>query len=372
MSASPQRGRDVADTATRGVRSGSGSNNSSEATSSEGGKPNGVDERAHWHYVKDTLHQLQAGLGKWGEKEERLLDALVTRVNRVADEYRTSRGSVEARLERIENLLKAPPNPRSAAAPRGSWAAVAAGGLRDAGAPESAQPTRHTVRVQLAQAAGLNNENILKELKKTIPSAAAVRVLKSGDIDVTVPDEAAKDRAQGIPSTEDLKILRRDYQVEVPGVELRLVVASGKNADNNMLAQSICDGSRTLVPGLQITRINWLHSPKDHARRLSEGKTRGSLIVGFPTQNMQRRAIQGGLVVQDQAFEVRQFERGAVIQQCFKCQRWGHTQRACGGRIQCGQCAGPHQSQSCPEERVSCANCGKKHKAWERSICPTF
>ena len=47
----------------------------------------------------------------------------------------------------------------------------------------------------MAQAKGLNNEEILKEVKKTISGAAAVRVLHSGDIDVTVPDEAAKDRA---------------------------------------------------------------------------------------------------------------------------------------------------------------------------------
>jgi len=41
----------------------------------------------------------------------------------------------------------------------------------------------------------MGNEEILKEVKKTISGAATIRVLHSGDIDVTVPDEASKDRA---------------------------------------------------------------------------------------------------------------------------------------------------------------------------------
>ena len=45
-------------------------------------------------------------------------------------------------------------------------------------------------------------------------------MLRSRDIDVTVPDEAAKDRAQGLPSIEGLKIMRKDYLVEIPSVGL--------------------------------------------------------------------------------------------------------------------------------------------------------
>ena len=107
----------------------------------------------------------------------------------------------------------------------------------------------------MAQAKGLINEEILREIKKIISRAAAIRTLRSGDIKVTVSDEASKNRAHGLPSTADLKILRRDYLVEVPGVPLCTQVIGGKNADNAGLAEAICTGSRGLTPGLQITRI---------------------------------------------------------------------------------------------------------------------
>jgi hypothetical protein len=38
--------------------------------------------------------------------------------------------------------------------------------------------------MQLAQTKGMNNEEILKEVKKIISGAAAIRVLYSGNIDV--------------------------------------------------------------------------------------------------------------------------------------------------------------------------------------------
>ena len=87
---------------------------------------------------------------------------------------------------------------------------------------------------------------------------------------------------------------------------------------------------------------------------------------------MQRRAIRGGLIIGAQLFEVRPFERSLMITQCFKCQQWGHTQKACGKHARCAQCAGPHNITECPGERVSCSNCGKRHRVWQRRECPAF
>ena len=282
---------------------------------------------------------------------------------------------VEARLDRIESLLRAPAGvSQGPLAQGGTWAKVAAAGLRQAGASHAAHPGRHTVRVQMAQAEGLGNEEILKEVKKTISGAAAVRVLRSGDIDVTVPDEATKDRAQGLPSTEDLKIYKKDYLVEVPGVPLAVRVAGEKGADNTPLAMAICDASRSVTPGLQISRIRWLHNPNRPVRNAGgkPAKTRGSLIIGVPTQEIQRRAIRGGVIINAQLFDVRPFEKGLQATRCFKCQEWGHTQGACGKRARCGQCAGQHETNECPKERVSCANCGKQHRAWQGQVCPAY
>jgi hypothetical protein len=164
----------------------------------------------------------------------------------------------------------------------------------------------------MTQAKGKSNEEILKEIKKTITGAAMIRVLYSGDIDMTVPDETAKDRVYRLPSIDELRIFKKDYLMEVLGVPLSVRVAGKKGADNSQLAAAICAASKTMTLGLQITRIRWLHSPDRAVKQRGAGdkpaKTRGSLIIGFPSQEMQRRALRGGLVIEAQLFETRPFE----------------------------------------------------------------
>jgi hypothetical protein len=323
--------------------------------------------------IKEGLEKEEGGNARWIEE----LSSVITRVPQAALASTNPQG-VEARLERIEALLQTPnTNTQTIPTQGATWAKIAAKGVRQAGALETPHPVRHTVRVQMAQAKGMGNEEILKEIRKTISGAAAIRVLHSGDIDVTVPDEAARDRAQGLPSTGELKIFKRDYLVEVPSVPLSVRVACEKGADNSHLAAMICEASRMMSPGLQITRIRWLHNQARREQQMREAgekpaKTRGSLIVGFSTQEMQRQAVRGGLVIDAQLFETRLFERELQATQCFNCQQWGHTQRACGKRARCAQCAGDHASKDCPTDRVSCVNCGKQHRAYQRRECTSF
>ncbi|KAL0832894.1 hypothetical protein ABMA28_001043 [Loxostege sticticalis] len=62
--------------------------------------------------------------------------------------------------------------------------------------------------------------------------------------------------------------------------------------------------------------------------------------------------------------------------QCHRCQKWGHAQRYCKGRVKCVKCAGGHFSNQCtrdPQEDLpSCANCGGDHTASYRGCyhCP--
>jgi hypothetical protein len=285
------------------------------------------EEKTTLREIAKDLRAIEKGLQEEGFKSSWLntLSVLLVRVAHASrDEAEQPLGKIEARLTSIEKILTSKPPSVRAPAGTGTWADLAAG-RTDTASGTHAMPTRHTVRVTLAGAQGLSNQEILKEVKKTITGAAAIRVLGSGDIDVAVPDEATRDRAQGLPSAEGLKIHRKDYLVEVTGVPLSTKVAVGPHADNSLLATAICRESQSLAPGLQVTRIKWLHDASKAKRNLDAGKTRGSLIIGFPTQEMQRRAIQGGLVVQAQLFEVRQFETALQEAQCFQCQQWGHT-----------------------------------------------
>jgi hypothetical protein len=96
----------------------------------------------------------------------------------------------------------------------------------------------------------MNNEEILREVKKIISGVAAIRVLHSGDIDVIISDEASKDRTHGLLLIEELKIYKKDYLIEVPSVPLSVHVACEKGADNTHLVTAICEASRTVSPGL--------------------------------------------------------------------------------------------------------------------------
>jgi hypothetical protein len=96
----------------------------------------------------------------------------------------------------------------------------------------------------------MDNEEILKEVKKIILGVAAIRVLYSGDIDVIMPDKAFKDRAHGLLLTEKLKIYKKDYLIEIPGVPFSVRVVYEKRADNTYLVTAICEASRTVSSGL--------------------------------------------------------------------------------------------------------------------------
>ena len=208
---------------------------------------------------------------------------------------------------------------------------------------------------------GQDANAILPEVKKVIPGAYAIRQLRSGDIDVMVPDQATKDKLLDQPEIQGCKILRQDYPIEIPGVPLNIRVASGKTADNSSLVQDICAAMKRLIPEMAINKIGWLHDTKAQTTRSQRAeqradKTRGTLIISLPTQALQYQAVQKGVILDSQLFEVRLFDHSLLTKQCFGRNQLGHTQSACGKSERCGECAGPHDTRRCPHERVSCVN----------------
>ena len=106
---------------------------------------------------------------------------------------------MEERLKAIEESIKAIQRP--VVTGQVSWAAVATGSRGNVDVERTTPITRPFIRATLAQAKGMNNQDILKKIKKIISVAAAIRVLRSDDIDIAVSDEATRDRAQGISPT---------------------------------------------------------------------------------------------------------------------------------------------------------------------------
>jgi hypothetical protein len=96
----------------------------------------------------------------------------------------------------------------------------------------------------------MSNKGILKKIKKTILETTIICILYSGNIDVTIPDKAFKNRAYGLLLTKALKIYKKDYLVEVPSISLSVRVICKKKADNTYLATEICKVSQTVSSSL--------------------------------------------------------------------------------------------------------------------------
>ncbi|KAG5864549.1 hypothetical protein JTB14_018771 [Gonioctena quinquepunctata] len=63
------------------------------------------------------------------------------------------------------------------------------------------------------------------------------------------------------------------------------------------------------------------------------------------------------------------------INQCYNCQKFGHSVTNCHVEAVCRHCAGPHESRQHPKEDVpepsKCANCDGQHESNCRG-CPRF
>src|SRR5258705_9798143 len=71
-----------------------------------------------------------------------------------------------------------------------------------------------------------------------------------------------------------------------------------------------------------------------------------------------------------ESFQLLEFRESPL--RCFKCQRYGHTERNCRSLERCVHCAGKHPSAECTSpNKPSCVNCGGQHEAKDRS-CPAY
>jgi hypothetical protein len=351
----------------------------------KGGKQQTTKEPtdAKWHILIDGLNKIAGDLSKdkEGEKHQESIAELTRQVHDLWTQANQKENPAQKQLSRIEEKLdnltvgggsmnQTQLNIRGGRSSLNqTWAGVAAQGIRQIVEPLSQRPA---VRVRLPDSKGKSPTELLATVKPLIAGAYAVKQLRSGDIEVAVPDQRTKDRVLNQPQVENLRILRQDYPVELWGVPLTTPIDTGKSANNTALMQGMCAASRAIIPTLSINKIRWLHTPKQHESHLQMGKTRGTVVVSLPTQALQHEVIQKGIVINSQLYDTHLHDHGTQIRQCFNCGQWGHTQSACGKTAKCSICADTHQTMDCPKKKVSCVNCGQAHKAWQKAVCKTF
>ena len=86
--------------------------------------------------------------------------------------------------------------------------------------------------------------------------------------------------------------------------------------------------------------------------------------------------ISGGLICQKTGiiFKVEEFRITPSVQQCFKCQGFGHKAQNCTKKQKCVVCGEAHSHKDCPNKNKKtpkCANCRGPHVANYRG-CPAY
>jgi hypothetical protein len=247
-----------------------------------------------------------------------------------------------------------------------TWANRAAAGGPTAGHPRGIQTQADRAVIRLrgkdgGRPAAGTERDLLANVKRSILEARAVNILRSGDIEVTVPSPQVRDRTLRGPDPADWMILRNGYAVEVPAVRLDIMPGAEEGLEGKKKIQEILRKiqEENGWKGKELLDAKWLH---DITPRKKEGNTQdttpyrrlhGTLIITATTPGTRDRIVQSGVIIKGRMHIASLFDFGAIIRQCFSCQGWGHTQRGCGKSPKCGRCAGEHQTKQCKAEKES-------------------
>ncbi|CCU75202.1 AIR1 domain-containing protein [Blumeria hordei DH14] len=277
---------------------------------------------------------------------------------------------VEERMMAIEEVVKKSfADPALVSAP-----AVTSGAptLRSYASVVAPQMTKTAVRIRIDGAQNLQPDELLSKAKQHIEGAFAIRQMRSHDTEVYVQSASQRDAALKMCQPPEFKIFRQDFPVEVFGVPLRTRIVGGRDADNYAIIREIETATKVRIPGLRINRIRWLHDGKKYQRSKKNRQSRGSIVVSLLSEAMQTKVVRNGLVINAMLFTAQAYSPRAQPKQCFNCSQWGHIQASCGKAARCSEFAGAHQTRDCPRKRVSCANCGKEHRSWQKAACRTY
>ena len=96
--------------------------------------------------------------------------------------------------------------------------------------------------------------------------------------------------------------------------------------------------------------------------------------VVFGSSQLKERILSEGFNVYHHIYKVVSYEKDPVIQQCFRCQSYGHSFFECTEPVEkCMRCAGKHRIQACTHAHADakCANCEGNHSSNYRG-CPVY
>jgi len=128
--------------------------------------------------------------------------------NRSKDPAQRQLSRIEEKLNNLAessgSMNQAQLNMQGGRSPANTWVGVAAQGIHQL---VELLLQRTAVRVQLPDTQGKSFTELLATVKPLIAGAYAVKQLRSGDIEVSVPDQRTKDQVLNQPQMDNLQIL---------------------------------------------------------------------------------------------------------------------------------------------------------------------
>ena len=215
----------------------------------------------------------------------------------------------------------------------------------------------------------LKNElnSILSNIDDSSGKIRSVNKIRSGGIII----EAENDETANWLSIQDnqrqicdkigsnAEFRNRSYNIIAFNVPLAL------NPDDSNHCLEICEANN--LEGPTITSAKWAKP----VERRSPNQRTAHLFLTFNNADAANRAITNGPSICNRRCHVERTKRDPL--HCLKCQGWNHLAKDCPEeRDTCGNCAGPHRTNSCLSNEKRCASCKTEgHGSWSRA-CPTF
>jgi hypothetical protein len=328
-------------------------------------------------------HQIGGDSEVWYNRLDEALHLIRSGADKAPPTYTAEIQELHKKIDGIAKAIKQKAPIATATTP--TWANIAAAGGPALGHPRGVQTQADQAIVRLRgrddrkPTTGTEKE-ILAEIKASIPTARAVNILRSGDVQVSVPSPQIRDQLLCGPDPAGWTLLRNGYAVEIPAVRLDSIPGAGEGPEGKKKVQEALKKiqEENKWKGRELLEAKWLHeiTPKKKADGIREStpyrRLHGTLIITATTPGIRDRIVRSGVIIGGRMHIASLFDFGAIIRQCFSCQEWGHTQRGCNKNPKCGRCAGEHQTKQCKAEKERCVNCGKKHTAWRRAECIAF
>lgn len=114
---------------------------------------------------------------------------------------------------------------------------------------------------------------------------------------------------------------------------------------------------------------------KEISRIVSRATNQPTKLIRVFTTNPEHAlsAVKHGVYLGFQRHRCEESNKKPNVQQCFKCQGFGHMAKNCEQNVKCLRCSGNHTLKECttPKDNPICANCGEQHASVYKG-CKTY